>query len=447
MQKRGLSTIIATIMMILFVLIAAGVVWMVIQNILSQETEEISSGLDRITLSIIGSSVNITDTEVSLVINRDIGKGSLVKIKIILYDDEGESYSQDVPAETLSELGSKKFSVNKGGLTNINKISIAPITKSTSGKETLKGIVNTYKVEESKTSQNNEENTPEETICADSETQLCTIANGIGEQTCSNGNWGTCTVTSCNSGYAPSENACVEKKYSSCLEILNDNTDDGDKVYTIYPDGVNSVDIYCDMTTDGGGWTLVITGGNFQFGKSHGFWSGTGNTNQQFTYQGETFNTRNSEKIIKDLAFTNIRIIASDKQGIFSSSSSTFAQKKSAQTPWTKVSGNLDSLSWNINDVDGYSRGEFLLGTKVNYDCGHPLGSPTCYGDYYWYYIGGDVHSVGNYYGHWFNWVGESDDCGNSQGCTNVNYIRYHGIGFNRHRGSYSISTDALFFR
>ncbi|MEN7982634.1 MAG: archaellin/type IV pilin N-terminal domain-containing protein [Nanoarchaeota archaeon] len=146
MDKKGISTIIATIMMILFVLIAAGVVWVVIQNLLAEQTEEISSGLDRITLSIVGSSVNITDTEVSLTINRDIGKGDLVKIKIILYDTEGESYSQNVDAETLTELGSKKFTINKGDFTTIKKIAIAPITKSASGKESLKGIVNTHKI-------------------------------------------------------------------------------------------------------------------------------------------------------------------------------------------------------------------------------------------------------------------------------------------------------------
>lgn len=147
MNKKGLSTIIATIMMILFVLVAAGVVWGIIQNILSEESEEISSGLDRVTLLISGSSVNTSDAlNVSLIINRDIGKGNLAKIKIILYNEDGESYSEDVNASTLSELGSKKFSISNGGLIGINKLAVAPITKSDSGKETLKGIVNTYKI-------------------------------------------------------------------------------------------------------------------------------------------------------------------------------------------------------------------------------------------------------------------------------------------------------------
>lgn len=32
-----------------------------------------------------------------------------------------------------------------------------------------------------------------------------------------------------------------------------------DGVYTINPDGKGTVDTYCDMSRDGGGWTLLVT--------------------------------------------------------------------------------------------------------------------------------------------------------------------------------------------
>ena len=180
--------------MIVLSLVAVGVVWVVISNVLSSGTKQVSSGVGQLLINLKLENVKIeSNGDVSVTVKRNAGQGEISGINLIVSDGTN---SQVIKKDaTLQELGTQTFTITSSELTDVafvKDVSIAPFTKDSSGKET--------------------------------------VGNAIGKK---------------------------EFPPRSCLDMLNRKLSNGNGLYSIDPVGTGSIQVYCDMTTNDGGWTLM----------------------------------------------------------------------------------------------------------------------------------------------------------------------------------------------
>lgn len=132
-NKRGMSEVVTTLIIILLVIVSIGIVWVVVKNILDKGKDEIT--LTGLTLDLEITKAVVEDEILSVTVKRNPGEGDLIGINFVISDgDNSVVVTRDT---TLSELGVQTFTFTLSTLAvgEITSISIAPIFETSSGKE------------------------------------------------------------------------------------------------------------------------------------------------------------------------------------------------------------------------------------------------------------------------------------------------------------------------
>jgi len=141
MKKRGLSAVVTTLIIILLTIVAIGIVWVVVKNILDKGSDEITLTGLTLDLEIVRAVVDGDTLEVT--VKRNPGEGNLVGINFVFSDGENSAVARR--DTTLAQLGMQTFTFTLSQLPigDLTSISIAAIFETSSGKETFGDVIDT----------------------------------------------------------------------------------------------------------------------------------------------------------------------------------------------------------------------------------------------------------------------------------------------------------------
>lgn len=146
MNKKGLSQVVTTLIIILLGIVAIGVVWFVVANLLQEGAENVDIG--QFTLNLQVKSVKLdSGNNITVTIKRNTGEGNITALDFIFSDGQNSEIIRR--NTTMKELDTATFNFVLTEMNNneVETVSIAPIYISNSGNEKTGNVANTYEVQ------------------------------------------------------------------------------------------------------------------------------------------------------------------------------------------------------------------------------------------------------------------------------------------------------------
>lgn len=135
-NKRGLSAIVATLIIILLVLVAVGIIWVVVRNVIQGGAEQVDLNTKCMAVDVRAVGVTGEDGNYSVTLKRVAGGEEIAGVKIALFNNTANSGVLD-GFLILSELETRTETFEETNITNANKLEFTVYFEDESGNEAL----------------------------------------------------------------------------------------------------------------------------------------------------------------------------------------------------------------------------------------------------------------------------------------------------------------------
>ncbi len=142
-NKKGLSTVVATLLIILLVIVAVGVIWTVIRGTIDSGTGQLDLGAKCVAVDVKATSARCDTTGVyrncSVTLYRAAGGDDFNGVKLIFFNADGTASASIDRNESISELATVTSTNLNTTLANttISKVQVVPYFNDESGNEQL----------------------------------------------------------------------------------------------------------------------------------------------------------------------------------------------------------------------------------------------------------------------------------------------------------------------
>lgn len=139
-NKRGLSAIIVTLIMILLVIVASGLIWVVIRNVVGSSTEQISTGTACLNVNVEATKVTNSTNGLSydVTLTRNAGGDPIGGVNLILTNATGTSsfvYDRENNIPPLATVTQTVDTTGANAIFNANKVEVVVYFTDASGND------------------------------------------------------------------------------------------------------------------------------------------------------------------------------------------------------------------------------------------------------------------------------------------------------------------------